>query len=55
MPRYYFALDGELPPQQNGEDLSSDEAAEQYAQVIAEELGQNQPRSPRVIVFKRLA
>jgi hypothetical protein len=55
MPRYYFALDDDMPPsEQDGEELASDVAATQRALEIAADFGRNKPQPPRVAVFKRI-
>ena len=50
MPFFFFHLDGSLPPMiedDKGEELPSDEAAEQRAREIAWELARNASQSDR--------
>jgi hypothetical protein len=51
VPLYFFGLDeAASPPEQDGEEFLTDEEALKYADLIADDLGQNGSR-PRVTVF----
>ena len=51
MPLYYFGLDNKRPPDQDGENLPTDEDARKFAELIAGDLGRNSSRQFRVSVF----
>lgn len=60
MALYFFGLNDDLPPaEQTGEELVDDDEAQKIAEVIAKELGRNNPSGARVGVFssdgKRIA